>query len=159
MNGTENVTGVQDILGRKNKKMTPQRRRVLAVIEAHPHEHLSAEEIYDELRQDKSINIGLATVYRSLDLLTELGVLTTIELNGVNRYEVNSTTPESPHQHHHLICLRCGKVMEFHSPLTAPLEQEIQSQTGFHVEDHQLKFFGYCDDCQRAMAEETAKKA
>ena len=132
--------------------------RVLAVIENHPHEHLSAEEIYDELRQDKTVNIGLATVYRSLDLLTELGVLTTIELNGVNRYEVNSTTPESPHQHHHLICLRCGKVMEFHSQMTAPLEQEIQTKTGFRIKDHQLKFFGYCEECQKVLAAEAAAK-
>ncbi len=153
-NKADNLKGV---LGRKNKKMTPQRRKILDIFAEHPHEHLSAEEIYDALRLQQETSIGLATVYRTLDLLTELGVLSSIELHGVNRYELNKSTPDSPHQHHHLICLRCGKVMEFHSPLTAPLEKEIRKQTGFHVHDHQLKFFGYCEDCQRELAEEKAK--
>ncbi len=148
------IDTLRDALDRKNKKLTPQRQMILNVFEKNPREHLSAEEVYDIVRKDSDINIGLATIYRTLDLLTETGLLTSIELDGVNCYEKNRATPEHPHQHHHLICLGCGKVLEVDSPLTTNIEHRIREKTGFLVQDHETKFFGYCEDCQKKMAVE-----
>ena len=92
------------------RKMTPQRQIVLQVILDHPGEHLSAEKIYDILRGTES-EIGLATVYRSLEILVSLGILQKIEFGkefdkrnkGSYSYELNPVDPNQ-HFHHHLIC-------------------------------------------------------
>ena len=131
----------------RQHKMTPQRQTVLQVFLDHPGEHLSAEDVHGILRNDKS-EIGLATVYRSLELLSELGILQKLEFgDGCSRYEVNTTNPQE-HHHHHLICQKCGKVIEFEDDLLDNLEADIQEKLGFKVTDHQVKFFGVCKECQ-----------
>lgn len=127
-------------------KLTKQRRTVLDVFLEHPGEHLSAEDVYGLLRA-QSMDIGLATVYRSLELLAELGILQRMEFgDGCSRYEVGTMTPDE-HQHHHMICLKCGKVAEFPDDLLDELEAKIERQSGFKVSDHQVKFFGVCQAC------------
>ena len=126
----------------RQNKMTPQRQTVLQVFLDHPGEHLSAEDVHGILRQGKS-EIGLATVYRSLELLSELDILQKMEFgDGCSRYEVNTT------DHHHLICTSCGKVTEFEDDLLDELEGDIQQKMGFKVLNHQVKFFGTCKECQ-----------
>jgi Fur family ferric uptake transcriptional regulator len=132
----------------RQHKLTTQRRTVLEVFLTHPGEHLSAEDVYGLLR-DQSMDIGLATVYRSLELLAELGILQKMEFgDGCSRYEVGTMSPDE-HQHHHLICLKCGKVMEFSDDLLDVLEKEVAEKSEFRIVDHQVKFFGYGRDCQR----------
>lgn len=132
----------------RQHKMTPQRQTVLQVFLDHPGEHLSAEDVHGILRQGKS-EIGLATVYRSLELLSELELLQKMEFgDGCSRYEVNTTDP-SEHHHHHLICTTCGKVTEFEDDLLDELEGDIQKKMGFHVLNHQVKFYGTCKECQK----------
>ncbi len=132
----------------RQHKLTTQRRTVLEVFLAHPGEHLSAEDVYGLLR-DQSMDIGLATVYRSLELLAELGILQKMEFgDGCSRYEVGTMSPDE-HQHHHLICLKCGKVMEFSDDLLDVLEKDVAEKSEFKIVDHQVKFFGYCRDCQK----------
>ena len=131
----------------RQHKMTPQRQTVLQVFLDHPGEHLSAEDVHGILRQGKS-EIGLATVYRSLELLSELELLQKMEFgDGCSRYEVNTTDP-SEHHHHHLICTTCGAVTEFEDDLLDDLEADIQKKMGFHVLNHQVKFYGTCKECQ-----------
>lgn len=131
----------------RQHKMTPQRQTVLQVFLDHPGEHLSAEDVHGILRNDKS-EIGLATVYRSLELLSDLGILQKLEFgDGCSRYEVNTTDPRE-HHHHHLICQKCGKVIEFEDDLLENLEEDIKEKLGFKVTDHQVKFFGICKECQ-----------
>ena len=133
----------------RQHKMTPQRQTVLQVFLDHPGEHLSAEDVYGILRQGSS-EIGLATVYRSLELLSDLELLQKMEFgDGCSRYEVNTTDP-SEHHHHHLICTTCGKVTEFEDDLLDELEADIQKKMGFHVLNHQVKFYGTCKECQAA---------
>ncbi|MCH3958460.1 MAG: transcriptional repressor [Selenomonas sp.] len=132
----------------RQHKMTPQRQTVLQVFLDHPGEHLSAEDVHGILRQGQS-EIGLATVYRSLELLSELGILQKVEFgDGCSRYEVNTTDP-SEHHHHHLICTKCGKVTEFEDDLLENLETDIHDKLGFRVENHQVKFYGVCKECQQ----------
>ena len=127
--------------------MTPQRQIVLQIFLDHPGEHLSAEDVHGLLRDSKA-EIGLATVYRSLELLSNLGILQKMEFgDGCSRYEVNTTDPKA-HHHHHLICTKCNKVIEFEEDLLDDLEQDICRKSGFKIQDHQVKFFGICKECR-----------
>lgn len=134
-------------------KLTHQRKVVLEVFVDNPGTHLSAEEVHDILKQ-RSADIGLATVYRSLELLCdkEIGILQKIEFgDGCSRYELNLTEPNT-HQHHHLICTKCKKVTEFSEDMLDALETDIMKKCGFKVTDHQVKFFGLCEECQKKLA-------
>ena len=128
-------------------KLPPQRQIILRVFLEHKNQHLSAEDVHGILR-DGQLEIGLATVYRSLELLAQLGILQRLEFgDGCSRYELNTTDPEQ-HQHHHLICMRCGKVQEFDDDMLESLEKDIAEKSGFQIVDHQVKFFGICKECQ-----------
>ena len=91
--------------------------------------------------------IGLATVYRNLELLEKLGIIHRFDYgDGQNRYEINMG--EEEHYHHHLICRKCGAIGEFHSDLLESIERRIADETGFEVTDHCLRFFGLCAKCR-----------
>lgn len=129
-----------------SKRLTPQRELIIKIFLGHPGEHLSAEEVHRLVKEAFS-DIGLATVYRTLELLTNLEILQRIHFNdGRSRYELNM---EEVHRHHHMVCLRCGRVEEFAEDLLERLEEKIFAQRGFRVMDHELKFFGVCKTCAR----------
>lgn len=147
MSQTFTMDDLRARLSERQHKMTPQRQIVLQIFLDHPGEHLSAEDVHDILRTEK-VEIGLATVYRTLELLSDLGILQKMEFgDGCSRYEVNDTDP-TRHHHHHLICTKCGKVEEFDEDLLETLEADIERKTGFRTLDHQVKFFGICKECQ-----------
>lgn len=128
-------------------KLTPQRKLILQIFLDHQEAHLCAEDVHQMVKQEAS-DIGLATVYRTLELLSELGILIKMDFgDGRCRYEVNNDS--DCHHHHHLICLSCGKVCEFEDDLLESLETAISKKSHFKVVDHQLKFFGYCQECQK----------
>ena len=128
-------------------KMTPQRKVVLEVFLDNENAHLSAEDVRGMLR-DRDSDIGLATVYRALELMCDLGILQKMDFgDGCSRYELNLPDPNA-HQHHHLICRGCGKVFEFSDDLMDELEDTIAEKCKFKILDHQVKFFGYCEECQ-----------
>lgn len=140
---------LKGILKEKGYKMTPQRIAVLETIVDNPGEHLSTEEIYDFVKKSFP-EIGLATVYRTLILLDELEVITKLNLeDGCVRYELNDS--EDGHQHHHLICSSCGKVLEVEVDLLDELESRIEKDYDFEIRDHKLKFYGLCSDCRKAL--------
>ena len=127
-----------------SKRLTPQRELVIRIFADHPGEHLSAEEVHHLVKKEFA-DIGLATVYRALELLTDLNILQRISFNdGKARYEFDQ---EELHRHHHLVCLRCRKVEEFNEDLLDPLEERIFQQRGFKVLDHELKLYGICKNC------------
>ena len=147
MSQTFTMDDLREKLAARQHKMTPQRQIVLQIFLDHPGEHLSAEDVHDLLR-DKRAEIGLATVYRTLELLSDLGILQKMEFgDGCSRYEVNDTDP-TRHHHHHMICTKCGKVEEFDEDLLESLEAAIYRKAGFKTTDHQVKFFGVCRECQ-----------
>lgn len=126
-------------------KLTPQRQKILKVFIDNVEKHLSAEDVYEILKR-KYPDIGLATVYRTLDLLADMDVLQRMDFgDNRSRYEF---TQNEVHHHHHLICTRCGTVTEFADDLLDSLEDAISTHSGFEVVDHQLKFFGYCKKCR-----------
>ncbi len=129
-------------------KLTPQRQTILRMFLEQEDRHLSAEELY-MLVKHQNPEIGLATVYRTLDILAEIGVLLKNDFgDGRTRYEFSRK--DEHHHHHHLICLGCGNVSEFDDDLLESLEAVITKRNQFKVIDHDLKFYGYCRKCEEA---------
>jgi len=134
-----------DRLRNHSYKLTPQRQTILRTFLENVNRHLSAEDVYMLVKHEYP-DLGLATVYRTLDILAELGVLQKNDFgDGRLRYEF---TRRDEHHHHHLICLRCGSVSEFDDDLLESLETMIAKKNLFQVIDHDLKFYGYCETCQ-----------
>ena len=101
-----------------------------------------------EILKTKDFDFGLATVYRNVELLSSLGILSRVNFDdGRTRYELNSADPQT-HQHHHLICLKCRKIIEFEEDLLENLEKVINEKSGFDIVNHEVKFYGYCSDCK-----------
>ena len=140
--------GFKALLRSRGLKVTNQRLLILEVLAACPDRHLTAEEIYEIVKADCP-EIGLATVYRTIQLLLELHLVDRINLDdGFVRYEIGSATEsESKHRHHHLICNKCGKVLSFQDDLLEELEGKIMKTMGFWGVDHEGKLNGYCKEC------------
>ena len=113
-------------LKEKGLKVTHQRLLILSVLEQNSGSHMAAEDIY-ELVTEKHPEIGLATVYRTLQLLWDMQLVDRINLDdGCVRYEIGHLlTDETKHNHHHLICRKCGKVIPFDADLLDELEDHI----------------------------------
>lgn len=138
----------KELLKGKGLKVTNQRIAILEVLQERPGRHLTAEEIYEFVKEDYP-DIGLATVYRTIQLLSELELIDKLNLDdGYARYEVGKSgkIPTS-HRHHHLICLECGKVISFEDDLLETLENRIKELMEFEVKDHEVKLYGNCKDC------------
>ncbi len=132
-------------LAEHDYKLTPQRKTIVEALLENTENHLSAEDLYSIVKT-KHPEIGLATVYRSLELLAELDILQKMNFgDGRSRYEFND---DDVHHHHHLICINCGEVLEFEDDLLESLETAIAKKSEFKITDHQLKFYGYCKKCQ-----------
>ena len=143
------------LLKDKGLKVTRQRLLVLEAIAACPEEHLTAEEIFDLVKVSYP-EIGLATVYRTIQLLNELNLIDRINFDdGFVRYEMGRTQERGQkHHHHHLICMKCGKVISFQDDLLEELEEKITITTGFQIVDHEVKLYGYCVECGGDFIEE-----
>ena len=107
--------------------------------------HLSVSDIERALRA-RGIQVGKATIYRTLSLLRDAGVVEEHEFGeGFKRYE-----PIAAQSHHeHLICLGCGRVVEFSSERLDRMKSLIADEHGFRHHHHRLEIYGYCRDCQR----------
>lgn len=135
-------------LSAKDHKFTPQRAAVFKVFWDNKDKHLSAEDVFLLVKKDFP-EIGLATVYRTLELFEELDILHELNLgDGRSRYEFSPH--EEHHHHHHLLCLNCGKIMEVKTDLLETLENNIRREYKFFITDHQVKFYGYCEECQES---------
>jgi len=126
-------------------RLTPARLAVLAVIET-SHAHLTPSLILDEAKVHAP-QIGRATVYRTLELLTELGVLRPIYLGDGGVYFIRAEGG-----HHHLVCTGCGQVIEFDECAAGEMIQELQERFGFQIDSHLLEFHGRCQECTRTPA-------
>ncbi len=142
---SRNLDDLTREVGSSQYKLTPQRRLIIEMIAENRSRHLSAEDMY-EILKERSAEISLATVYRALDLFVELNILNKVDFDdGRSRYELASN---QCHRHHHLICLICGQVIEAKEDLLSQLEETIEQENGFLVLDHAVKFYGYCQQCR-----------
>lgn len=138
-------TSITQKLKENNYKLTEQRAAVLDVMLYNKGQHLSAEEVLYQAKK-RLPNIGIATVYRTLEMLANINVLYKTMFEGDRyRYEL---CDERNHQHHHIICLGCGKISEVEDDLLNNLEQQLENK-GYKVVDHELKFYAYCPECKR----------
>lgn len=129
-------------LRRHGYKLTPQRRAVIGSIASSP-DHLTPAAIYEKVHQERP-DIGLVTIYRTLEILAKLGLICELHAGGSCR----SYTISAPEHHHHLICSSCGDVIDFTGHDLSPLEKRLSRETGFEIEGHLLEFIGRCQNCQ-----------
>jgi len=115
--------------------------------------HMSAKEIYDAL-STLYPGIGLSTIYRNLELLVRAGFLNQLYIgDGQSRYEFQSD--EKDKHHYHLICNKCGKIIDYDDFVEEELEcvkkaeEKVAGKYNFLVQDHNIDFFGLCKDCQQ----------
>lgn len=134
---------LEKYISKHNLKITKQRRAVLESFLAID-EHISAEDLY-KIVSAKEPKIGLATVYRTLALLTQSGLAEELDFGeGQKRYE-----HKYEHSHHdHMICTKCGKILEFQNPLIEKLQEDVAREHQFKMTSHKLDLFGLCSDCQ-----------
>ena len=132
------------VLKKHGYKLTPQRRAVLKVLSS-SQEHLTPADIYDKVRLEHP-GIGLVTIYRLLQILTELGLICEVRANDNSRRYLLRRQPE---HHHHLICSSCGTVVDFTDCDLSRLGKRLSRETGFEIETHLLEFVGRCRGCQK----------
>jgi Fur family transcriptional regulator, ferric uptake regulator len=107
--------------------------------------HVSAEELYSDV---KKINphVGYATIYRTLKLLKECGLLSERHFDEDQaRFEV-----AGEHHHDHFICERCGKIVEFEDDAFERLQQDVAARLGVVLTRHKLELYGFCEDCRNS---------
>ena len=120
-------------------RLTPQRRAVLDAIEASDG-RFTALDLFERARRS-SPQLGLATIYRTLDLLRETGSLHALSGEGRPAY-----VRCSPKHHHHLVCLSCGSVEDTELCAT-PSQRSLSRRHGFRAESHELEIYGTCKRC------------
>jgi Fur family ferric uptake transcriptional regulator len=134
---------LSEYLAFKNLKSTSQRDTILNVFVV-ARRHLSAEELYARVKKSHP-GIGYATVYRTLKLLAEAGLAQERRFeDGFIRYEHAS---QDAH-HDHLICTRCGAIIEFENESIEALQQDVARKKRFKVQSHKLELYGLCAGCQ-----------
>jgi Fur family ferric uptake transcriptional regulator len=132
-------------LAENNYKLTRQREIILETILENKQWHFTAEELFSEVRK-KEKEIGMATIYRTLELMSKLDILNVLEFNDDSRkYELY--LKES--HHHHLICKNCGKLIEFNDQDIDYFESELEEKYNFKITEHKLRFYGYCEKCSQ----------
>lgn len=136
-------------LNERGWRLTPQRETILEIFQNLPTgNHLSAEDLYN-LLHNQGENISLSTIYRTLKLMARMGILRELELaEGHKHYEINQP---SPHHHHHLICVRCNKTIEFKNDSILKTGTKTAQKEGYHLLDCQMIIHAICPTCQRAL--------
>ncbi len=135
---------VTELLREKGFKVTPQRLavyKVLSATTAHP----NAETIYREL-QPKYPTMSLATVYKTLDILSELGLVQVLNV-GEESFRYDANTDSHPHVH----CMACGRVDDIFGVDDTDFVERISSKTAYSLTGKQIYFYGICPDCQKKM--------
>ena len=139
---TNEIDILENYISENNLKITKQRRAVLKTF-LECKNHISVEELYNVVLKTEP-KVGLATVYRTLALLTKSGLALEMDFgDGQKRYE---STHNIVH-HDHMVCTECGKIIEFNHPLIEKFQEEVAKENGFKITSHKLDLFGYCQDC------------
>lgn len=135
-----------ELLSKNGYKVTSQRELIFETLLNSTGSHLSPEELH-EIVNKKDKDIGIATVYRTLLLFEELGLVYKDDFDDNRaRYELSRG---DEHHHHHLICNSCGDIIEVKHDLLDDIEDYIEENYKFDIFDHDLKFYGLCSDCRK----------
>jgi len=139
-----------DINRKLNRRSTEQRELIREILQ-HTDKHLDADEVYQQARE-KSPSISLSTIYRNLQLFKEMGLVEEHQFGSRRYYE---SAPQA--EHHHLVCLGCGRVFEFKCPSTERLKSTINEKEGFRVTVAEVRLSGYCPECQERLTVSVAE--
>jgi Fur family ferric uptake transcriptional regulator len=131
------------LLRARGRRLTPQRSQIWEVLIAAGDKHLTAEQIAEQV-QKRLPGIYPSTVYRTLELLTEEGLVLRTDLGGARAYY----EPAREHRHHHLVCEHCGYVVHFHDEVLGDLPDRIESASGFALGRREVTLFGLCPACR-----------
>lgn len=124
-------------------RITNQRALILDVIR-HGDGHLDADEVYRQARR-KQARLSLSTVYRTLQTLKKLGLVEEVHFDEAHHhYEIKPSA-----EHHHLVCLSCGRVIEFQYPLAHLIKRNITEAKDFEITGSEVRMTGYCPTCRQ----------
>ncbi|MGF1494180.1 MAG: transcriptional repressor [Microcoleaceae cyanobacterium] len=134
-------------LNNRGWRLTPQRETILQVFQNLPKgNHLSAEDLYNLLKTRGEM-ISLSTIYRTLKLMARMGILRELELaEGHKHYEINQPYP---HHHHHLVCVQCGRTLEFRNDSISKIGMKQAEKSGLHLLDCQMTIHTVCHEALR----------
>jgi Fur family ferric uptake transcriptional regulator len=142
---TDQLTELGSTLQEKGFRLTQSRRHILAALVS-SQGHITADALYEALSQEQP-GIGRMSVYRTLDLLCELGLIRPVyQGTGAAHYILLDKG-----HHHHLICSQCGKVIEFDDCAVKNVEKSIGRDFDFEIQGHLLEFFGRCSECKKVI--------
>jgi Fur family ferric uptake transcriptional regulator len=129
-----------------NLKNTRQREAILEVF-LRVTGHITSDELFQRVRNEHA-SIGYTTVYRTMKILCDAGLASERHFDdGMTRYEI-------AHEHHdHLVCTRCGKIIEFECAMIENTQNEIAARYGFRVLRHRHELYGHCMECQQAASQ------
>jgi Fe2+ or Zn2+ uptake regulation protein len=133
---------IVDALDDAGYRLTAPRRAVASLISTYDG-HFTAGELESAARE-RRLGVSRATLFRALELMTELGVVERIDLpNGEHAY-----VPCARAHHHHLVCSRCGRAADVEDVGVAEAVTEIARRSGYRIDSHRLELFGLCPRCQ-----------
>jgi len=139
----EQSRDIIDVLKQQGYRLTPQRLMVVSAIE-NSEDHISAEEIYSQV-VTRYPSVNISTVYRTLELLKRLGLVTETDLGGGRvRYH-----PASKGHHHPLVCQECGAMIDLDESILKPLQEALLLEHDFIADLRHLAIHGRCFRCQR----------
>jgi Fur family ferric uptake transcriptional regulator len=142
---TDQLKELGKAIQQKGFKLTRSRRQILAALIS-SQGHITADSLYESLNQEQS-GIGRMSVYRTLDLLSELGLIRPVyQGTGAAQYILLDNG-----HHHHLVCSQCGTFIELNSCVVKKVEKSISRDYNFEIQGHLLEFIGRCADCQEVI--------
>lgn len=128
-------------LRKSGVRITPQRQAIVRFLIS-SHTHPTADKIYQALSPDFP-NISVATIYNNLRVFKKIGIVKELTYGDASsRFDFNT------HNHYHVICERCGKIVDFHYPQLDEIEQLAQHVTNFDVTHHRMEIYGLCEECK-----------
>lgn len=136
----KDLQSVRADLASKGMRLTKQRQVILEIVQR-TQSHPDADWIYEQARK-RIPHVSLGTIYRTLGLLRDSGLLRELQRGATARYDGNTT------QHHHLTCIRCGRVSDVTLAAEAQILQAYRPPEAFRITDVQVDFFGFCSTCQ-----------
>lgn len=137
------VDKFREYLATKGKRLTRERAMIVEAVFL-SHEHFDAEELVDRMNHDREYKVSRSTVYRTLGALAEAGLLRKVARpNGREVYEHDYGYP----QHDHMICEKCGTLIEFQNDGISEILEQVAANHGFRISGHRLEVYGLCSDC------------
>ncbi|WP_018923747.1 Fur family transcriptional regulator [Salsuginibacillus kocurii] len=135
-----NVEEALERMKEKGYKHTTKRQEILELF-ARDSRYISAKEVLDYM-QSRYSGLSFDTVYRNLSIFSDIDILEMTELEGEKRFRLSCATP---HHHHHMICMSCGRTKHVHA---CPMDTLDPVKEEFEITDHKFEIYGYCQECK-----------